>query len=95
MLKSLLNHGAQRHPCLAYRGQTIPFLEWPDVHAGGEEETDGVCDELPVGVRIVAQESRLSAFLNVMKEDFGGVSSQVGAAKHCFIISSMAGVGCP
>jgi hypothetical protein len=81
-LKSFLDYGSQRDPCLALRCQTIPFLERPDVLTSGEEETDGICDKLPVRVKIAAQESHLSAFFDAREKDFGGSGGQVGAAKH-------------
>ncbi len=49
-LKGLLDHGAKRDPCLIWGREMVQFLEWPDVESGGEEETDGVGDELPIHI---------------------------------------------
>ncbi len=49
-LKGLLDHGAKRNPCLIWGRETFPFLEWLDVESGGEEETDGIGDELPIRI---------------------------------------------
>jgi hypothetical protein len=69
-LKCLLDHGAKGNPCLVWGCQTVPFLKRSDVQAGGEEEADGVGDELTIRTWIAANERCFSAFLNSTEEDF-------------------------
>jgi hypothetical protein len=80
-----LDHGAKSDPCLAWGGQTIPFLEWLDVKSGGEEETNGIGDKLPIRVWVAAEERHLCTFLNLVEKDFGGVRSQVGAVENSIV----------
>jgi hypothetical protein len=75
MLKCLLDHDAKHNPCLIWGRQTVPFLERPDVQADNEEEADGVGDELPIRLWIMAKERCFSAFLNPLEEDFRCVRS--------------------
>jgi hypothetical protein len=69
-LLCLLDHGAKWDPCLVWGRQTVPFLKRPDVQAGGEEEADGVGDELTIRIWIAAKERYFSAFLNSTEEYF-------------------------
>ncbi len=70
MLKCLLDHSAKRDPCLVLGRETVPFLERLDVQAGGEEEADGVGDELTIHIWIVAKEPCFRAL-----EDFRCIRS--------------------
>jgi hypothetical protein len=86
-LKSLLNHGAKHNPCLIQSHEMVPFLERPDVESGGEEETDGIGDELPIHIWIATKEHCFSTFFNSVEKDFRGVRCQVWAAEiriDCF-----------
>jgi hypothetical protein len=51
----------------------VPILERPYVESGGEEETDGIDDELPIRTWIAAKERCFSAFVNSAEKDFRGV----------------------
>ncbi len=65
--------------------QTIPVLEWPGIESGCEEETDGICHELPIRVGVAAKEGHLGAFFHAAEEDFRSIGGQVGAAEHCVV----------
>ncbi len=80
-----MDHGAKSNPCLVWGCQAIPFLERPDVESGGEEETDGIGDELPIRIWVATEERQFSAFLNLAEKDFMGVRGQVGAAENCIV----------
>ncbi len=76
LLKGLLDHAVKCNTCLIWGREMVPFLKWPDVEFSGEEETDGVGDELPIAIWIV---------LNSAEKDFRGVPGQVGAAENSLV----------
>ncbi len=84
-LKSLLDHGAKRDPCLIWSCETVPFLKRPDVESGGEEEMDGIGDELLICVWIAAKERCFSTIFNSAEKDFRGIRSQVWTAENRII----------
>jgi hypothetical protein len=80
-----INHGAKGNPCLVWGCEAIQFLKRPDIESGGDEETDGVGDELPIRLWVAAKERCFCAFLNSAEKDFGGVCGQVGALENCIV----------
>jgi hypothetical protein len=80
-----LDHGAESNPCLIWGSQAIPFLKWPDVESGGEEETDGVGDKLPIRIWVAAKEPCLCVFLNLAEKDLRGIRGQVGVLENSIV----------
>ncbi len=80
-LKGLLDHGAKRNPCLIWGCEMVPFPKRLYVESGGEEEKDGIGDELPICTWIAAKERCFSAFFNFAQNDLRGIRGQVGAAE--------------
>ncbi len=64
------------YTCLNLRCQMIPSLKRLDIHTSGEEEMDGVFDNLPINVRIAAQESLLGISPMHQKKTLGALAAK-------------------